>query len=86
VSQQWIAVVVALLTGGAVTTVVNYFLSRETRELEKTVKQHDAAVAGLAILVDQIQEERDYFRDETQKLRQMVALLELRVKGLENGG
>jgi hypothetical protein len=85
VSQQWVAVVVALLTGGAVTAVVNYFLSRDQREIEVEVRQQEAAVAGLGMLVDQLQEERTVYREEVRQLRQEVELLKLRLRAIEHG-
>jgi ubiquinone biosynthesis protein UbiJ len=83
--DQWVPVVAALLTGGVVTAVVNRLLTRTERQMQEDLRKHESAVAGLAILVDQIQEERDYFREETHKLREDVTLLKLRVKALEGG-
>jgi hypothetical protein len=82
---EWATVAAALLTGGVITAVVNYFLTRGERETTAALKEQEAAVAGLAILVQEIQEERDYFRNETHKLRQDIELLKLRMRAVENG-
>jgi peptidoglycan hydrolase CwlO-like protein len=78
--ELWIPVIVALLAGGTAGSVINHILNRPQRELDAKVKrievqtkERDSTIAGMAILIDQLQEERQECREEVKELREELA-------------
>jgi hypothetical protein len=85
--ELWIPIIAAAFaSGGLLNAAITRLLNRKSISIEREVKEHDSTIAGMALLIDQLQEERKECKAETAVLRGEIAVCRAQIEEMRSSG